>query len=213
MKVYHKARTSLPQKAGIAILEYDDQVTVPERDGSTITLPRKGWSLYQLTPSWDQFLVVEDKEDSAVHDRFDKTEYHQAWFGGTDENPFLVQLEVDDWTRIWERDEVFNTLIPKGIKRYEKHFGKGKTKRQGDMFCYPAPLKEYDRDKGHSLFGTRHLLTGKDVLAESIYSNVDGDQGYFCQGIIQAPDHTDLVLEEIHYVAQTAKLHTPKLAD
>lgn len=108
----------------------------------------------------------------------------------------------------------------------EKAFGTKKTKRQGDIFAYELPeflqseqkalalfaIGQGERsyapsvlffcDDKHSLFLTRHRLHGRMVQGEPIG-----------KGVLKAPDHADLVLDKLHFFAQTEYLYDSQNAD
>lgn len=210
-----------PKRAGKAILEYDDVVPGPYRNGSTIVLPNRGdLQLIKLQKDWNQFMV-----------RFD---YGTVWFGGTDENPFLVSIDDHPFSR-------YCRYGPKGF--YESLLPElpGNTyKRQGDIFTCPIPftweeiIKVYryihgwtvdiveakpdERDGG--LFGTRHHLKGVTLnhtvrMPETFISSSGSSPTWLilAEGTIVAPDHTDMELKGVCALAQTLHLRDPQKAD
>jgi len=232
VKTYYQQTGNLPSIAGLAKLKYED-VKTPKREGDVITLPETGWGLYQLAPDFSQFLVLKDITD-------EHTTHRKSWFGGTDEQPFLVELKssptvgkagrdiTQDWLDVWKNGTVEECLKPTLIRKFEKAYGSEKTKRQGDMFCYPMPEQDWEKllclinasnngewnwgpqktyyPNGTPLYDTRHILFGK-------YAHYATGKSVIGKGTIKAPDHNDLVLEEIHVIIQTANLNKPKEAD
>jgi hypothetical protein len=85
MQVYYQD-SIIPKKAGLAKLHYDKKAAEPKRDNEDIVIPQQGFSLYQLTPGFEQFLAIKDNPEK--HDARYGGPPHQAWFGGTDELPF-----------------------------------------------------------------------------------------------------------------------------
>lgn len=92
---------NLPKKAGLTKLAWLS-ASVPTRDGDTICMPLD--ELIQFFPinNERQFLL-------RVRDR--------AWFGGTDERPFLVEMEpevIDIYINSSGKEEIFyQSLVPK----------------------------------------------------------------------------------------------------
>lgn len=215
MKINYK-KTERLSKAGLAELRYKS-VERPSRRQSVITLPSKDYEMYQLTEDFGQFLLI-SKEGKDPH-RQGRFTHHKAWFGGTDEKPFLVELEDGNWPDVWRDEKFYDVIKPEIIKRYEDRYGKDKTLRQGDMFCYPLPVQNWERlhdilvvimedwhcdTDYHSLYSTRHWIEGK--------YNLRGEYA-IGQGIISAPDHKPLKLKKICLIAQTERLKRPKQAD
>jgi len=155
MKVFLKQDGDLPSVAGLAKLKYAN-VKEPARKEGVITLPENGWNIYQLNNNFSQFLVLKAMPEE--HD-FRDTPPRKAWFGGTDERPFLVELQdvctlrsddkedIDegDWVKVWQSGRFYETIKPEIISEYEKRFGKDQTVRQGDMFCYPMPIQDWGK--------------------------------------------------------------------
>jgi len=233
MNVYLKRSSDAPTQAGLAKLEYTE-VSSPTRQNETITLPKKDWGLYQLNNDFSQFLVVKGKPDT------DESSVRKAWFGGTDEKPFLVELgPASDWVDIWRAGEFYEIIKPEIIKRFEKHFGTKQTVRQGDMFCYPMPIQDWGKllcvfQAVGGLHFTRHGIkydSKKDSKLDPYPTIIDGPYSLYntrhCfygeiaiwgqhlvgKGTLKAPDHTDLTLPNICVIAQTANLKKPKEAD
>lgn len=214
-----------PKRAGKAILEYADgnigSTDYPYRKDDVIVLPNRGdLQLYRLQPGWNQFIA-----------RFD---YSTVWFGGTDENPFLVRID----------DRPFSEYCRRGPKGFYESLVPplpGHTyRRQGDIFATPIPftwdeivkalqyilgwsaakaaVAEPDESSG-GLFGTRHHLKGVELSStirlpvESVSSYRDTTFFVIAEGTVKAPDHTDMKLKGVHALAQTLHLHDPRVAD
>ncbi|MBI2054982.1 MAG: hypothetical protein HYT39_02695 [Candidatus Sungbacteria bacterium] len=151
-----------------------------------------------------------------------------TFFGGTDEEPFLVRLNgsVRDAFNKGGEKGFFEALRPPHIRRLENLLGK-KAKRQGDIFAFPVSsswkevarmsvilsnlpeFKDPDEVKDQSVFGTRHQLNGHGTRIRIS----EGQTHMFAEGILRAPDHADLELKGVHLLEQTAYLHDPTLAD
>src|SRR3989338_2608130 len=117
----------LPKKAGVAVLDWKDGE--PTRDGKTINLP--AYEEVQFFPLLDgvQLLL-----------QIPRGERVRAFFGGTDEQPFLVELEPSVIVSLRNgEDGFFNAIKPNGAKVLEEAFDT-KAVRQGDWFAVPLPL-------------------------------------------------------------------------
>ena len=228
---------SLPGCAGDAILKYKSKKAceydyladhfTPTREGHIITIPDFGFDMLQLDPEFNQFLLVGKLVPDSDEKRAD---FRPAFFGGTDEKPFLVELKSSEfvdpitisskvyngWRGLWENKVFYDAIKPMSIYKLEQMYG-AKTKRQGDIFAYPHPTQNWDdilanfvdyeaevSEKSVSLFETRHTLTGRHIRVGGIV---------IASGKIAAPDHTDLLLDEIHILDQTSWLEHPEEAD
>ncbi len=208
-----------PKRAGKAFLEYDDQCETPFRKDDTIILPSRGELLLcELQPNWNQFIA-----------RFD---YSTVWFGGTDENPFLVRIDdhpFSEYCRYGPRG-FYQSLIPVLPSR--------NFRRQGDIFACLIPftweellrfysytqgwkvkIEESGAKDGQGLFRTRHILKGV-TLNQRVHMAGETDERVYeepwftlAEGTIAAPDHTDMKLEGVSVLAQTRYLHDPQKAD
>jgi len=213
-------RTSgILKKAGQAKIEYSDEIKEPIRIRDVIIIPQKDVEIYQLDENFTQLLILANPEEPNNKNN-DYTTY-DAWFGGMDEAPFLVKLIRDYWFRYWQKDNFYQEIKPEAILAFEEVYGTEKSKRQGDIFAYELPkeLQEWKKIetimmiagqtsniyKKFSLFHTRHSISGE--LAIHYFPCLIG------QGQITAPDHEDLFLDKLHLIAQTRKLHDPKIAD
>lgn len=214
----------MPDIAGEAKLKYKE-VKAPSRDGKVITLPETCFDVY-LLPEADQFLCIEQEDEKTKHFKTDKR--RGIWFGGTDEQPFLVELESEDmnnkskWIEIWKNNLVHEELKPEIIKLYEERFGKEKTLRQGDIFAYPLPTQDWEEiDLWEETLGRRHRMKCDDCgldIYETRHRFTHGEIATWgthivCKGTLKAPDHKDLILPKICVLAQTNHLKNPKKAD
>jgi len=196
----------LPKVAGVALLNYSPDVRVPARSGNTISIPasdvkelqcrgckqklRTEWTfcpicatkcpersvkslsgdMYKLDDGFRQFLFHIPSRDSYSGG--------SVWFGGTDEAPFLVQMQPQV-LRLFKDGSFYQSLVPKLIQRICENAGT-EYRRQGDIFAAPIgmSLDKFESDvrswfyikplvfdevgkKGGriSIFGTRHGLT------------------------------------------------------
>jgi len=222
-----------PKMAGLAKLEFYTPgkstwlLPKPTREGDIINIPNQGYDLVQLLPDFSQFLLIGKRiagnDDTSC----------RCFFGGTDERPFLVEIYSDSvchchkgdktWLNLWRSGEFYDELKPPLIKKLESKYG-NKTKRQGDIFAFPLPVASWEEalvffgdiggrtavpDYPHSIFGTRHSFTG------GLIYTLDEDEGDIAvgTGAIKAPDHKDLVLNEVYILAQTYNLAHPEMAD
>jgi len=210
-----------PKRAGKAFLEYDDRCESPYRKGDVIVLPTRGdLQLYRLQSGWNQFVA--------------RLDYSTVWFGGTDENPFLVRIDDRPFREYcrYGPGGFYRSLIP---TLPEKTY-----RRQGDIFACSIPftweeiLKVYryihgwnvkvaeaePDDRGRGLFGTRHHLTGiilnHEVHMPEVSIASSGSNPTWLvlvEGTVVAPDHSDMKLEGVYALAQTRYLHDPRVAD
>ena len=204
-----------PKEAGKAIIKYSDSVRHPERKGKVITLPKDGsLELFKLQPDWNQFLV------------------HQGdslWFGGTDENPFLVRMNpsiLDAYLR--SPKNFYPGIVPSLIGELEKRFPQMSYRRQGDIFAFPLPYSWEDFEKAFQIcywnsvvfhykpihiLDTRHILTGKYLNLKREYGLLGQLASFVAEGVVKAPDHTPMKIEGPHAISQTALLWSPPEAD
>ncbi len=207
-----------PKKAGKAFLEYEDRYERPYRKDDIIVLPNRGdLQLYRLQPRWNQFIA-----------RFDRS---TVWFGGTDENPFLVRIDDHPFSEYCSYGPTgfYESLIPA--------LPSTTYKRQGDVFASPIPFTWEEivkalkyilgrsadvvtsgpDERNGGLFGTRHHLNGlelKGTICLPVEESVGRDSWFvLAEGTIVAPDHTDMELKGVHALVQTRHLHDPRIAD
>jgi hypothetical protein len=231
MKLFEMSE--LPRTAGRAILKFGAEERMHlERDGKEITLPGDPEMDFFPLMEGQQFLVRKN-----ITDR-DSGRYETAvWFGGTDENPFLVRLDPQVFTTFsrftskqrGKQEEVFKeSLKPTAIKALEIAFGV-RALRQGDIFACPLPFKidalqgaalalrmgnvtiNHDAEKV-SLFRTRHSITG--TLGTFERHQNDRDRSTVVGvGVLRAPDHQPLELKTPHILEQAEYLYEPAKAD
>jgi hypothetical protein len=213
-----EALGEVPKKAGEAELIFEMGVELPFRDGNKITIPatETGLEMFQLMPSWEQFLIWNGK----------------CFFGGTDEQPFLVELDTDVVDRYIESgiEGVYDFLLPSKIIKLAEEF-EVELKRQGDIFAMPL---KWDRERmndlhlmlygermppaegifseteGNNLFGTRHVLGKGSMFEMELWKN---SFTVVENATICAPDHRDMKLPGLHIVEQGSGLYSPKEAD
>lgn len=207
-----------PTRAGKAKLDYGD-VREPSRIRKTITLPDDpSVEMFPLQEDWNQFLVA--SQDG-----------RRVWFGGTDENPFLVEMSREVFN-LFLKDGAqgfYDSLIPEVMRTLQDKFQKPWV-RQGDIFAYPLPfswreldgafhicygigikVEEVEVAERRRVFGTRHLFLGKFVPDRV---NLLGlTELTVVEGKIEAPDHNPITLEGPHALAQTRLLYSPPEAD
>ena len=209
----------LPKKAGVAVLSWGKGL--PRREGEEITLPEDEEVQYFPLRRGEQFLIV----------ALQKGEYgrqdQRLYFGGTDERPFLVEMQPQVLLAPKKGERGFYDAIkPEGAKFCEEKFGT-KAVRQGDWFAVPIPLN-WDsvhgllglfsedhkivtkKEKGIPVGGTRHLLIAGQCVAFA-YNHLGCT--IIGEGLLRAPDHTDKVLEGPHAFFQTRHLREPTKAD
>jgi hypothetical protein len=211
---------TLPKTFSKAKIDYDEGASAPRRNGDVIVFPHDGYTdLYPIgLQRQKQFILTRGPE--------------AYWFGGTDENPFLVRINVNPVKAFLEggvlREACFyQSLRLREIGQMEqatrRHY-----KRQGDIFAVPLNIGWADLERcfrvssrplgiqstdGAHLFGTRHLLRGKvvDMGALKIFGV---GTSLIALGTVVAPDHRDLVLgDKPHALYQTANLYEPERAD
>jgi hypothetical protein len=212
-----------PTVFGKARIEYGKNPI--NRMGGTILIPNDNFT--EIFP-----LEHEGKRDQFILARRVSSE-NTYWFGGTDENPFLVQLDSEPFNKFLNHGEVFfyDSLCPKSVVDLSIRVHR-RWKRQGDIFAVPLNINWHNllrslqiarwgdasdcgtRDiTDMAVYGTRHLLTGITLIGQ--YLHVYGyETPLIASGIIVAPDHSDLHLGGMpHALFQTAHLASPKNAD
>ncbi len=218
-KVYHNTDV-LPDRAGQVHLIYKDTLH-PLRKNEIIQIPKDNYVLYIL-PDTSQFLLASEGKG------------HRTWFGGTDESPFLVELQDSDYgeksyfVSMWEKGIFYEELKPSVIKYYEKKYGQEKTRRQGDFFIYPLPgtknnweqiidwAQAFGKDvdvftaskggQGLPINGSRHTFFGEHLRGSSGGVTI-------VKGVLEAPDHKTLEIPDISIIAQINHLKNRERAD
>lgn len=170
--------------------------------------------LIPLLEGYEQFVYT---QPDLERDRFTAT-----WFGGTDEAPFLVRMDSSTYEAA-SRNHFYQYIIPTRMITLCRKWG-GEWKRQGDIFAYPLPFTWDDliwignfnkanglqihESKSEDVYGTRHRLNGKYC-----HLMLSGSMQVIVEGVITAPDHSDMVLKGPHALDQTAHLYDPPNAD
>lgn len=195
---------TLPKRAGKAVLLFEGSGQ-PVRNGKEIVLPTHPEGEWFPLKDGTQFL-------------FRPVGYSTVWFGGTDENPFLVIL----------RTEPFTTFARQGEEGFYKYLAPSSplpdaqlATRQGDIFAFRLPWTWKDlaartcicghkiepiKENGVTVFGTRHVLEG-------LRGQTPG-QSFIGSGRLVAPDHSPVDLGDTpHVFAQTRGLYNPQQAD
>lgn len=231
-----------PPKTGIfaRVRQEKEEIRMPVRNGPDIYLPNMSeLEFYPLQNEGrkDQFLA-KFIDESYRPDR--------VFFAGTDERPFMVEIETylfgvyrDDG-----EEAFYRALKPGSVRKLEREFNVV-AKRQGDIFCVPYPgdfsWKNINnalsfislggwKDRleievnGINVFGTRHQLSG--YYAENPSIRIidaflpNGQETRrprwrwsIAEGVLTAPDHEDLTLDQPHVLFQAEGLANPKLAD
>ncbi len=204
----------LPKKADKAVLDWNKDVDFPSRDGKYIGMPNNPENLYFPLRNGKQFLI---KCKDSRSDRM--------WFGGTDEEPFLVEMNSELISRYINSqgsiNQLYRSLVPEKILELSEETGI-KYKRQGDIFAARfCGEKYFEKNLAHILrskidegtgnvFGTRHVARG---LSVSVYDDINPN-AYLFRGIIKAPDHKPLKLNDALYLlGQTKHIIHPADAD
>ena len=201
----------LPKKADKATLEWDKGISSPQRERNRIGLPLDSHVRYFPFLDGKQFLI------QAVN---------RAWFGGTDEEPFLVEMNpeiIDNY--IEDRgnvDAFYADLVPSRVSDLSKETGIP-YRRQGDIFAAKFCGERYFEDRLASLvgakvqeaemsiLGTRHRGKGRGII---INSDSRRDTQVLFRGVIEAPDHKPINLSDgLYLLGQTRYIVNPLNAD
>ena len=207
---------TLPKTAGLAELE-PGKNWQPVRDGKKINIPFFPEVEFFVLKDGDQFLL-----------RFSCDNRYQYFFGGTDEQPFLVQLRDEPFFAFVRGGEqgFFEALKPPMIRELEKIY-QTTAKRQGDIFAMPIPytwqelqdaifvscgrkleIEGGPKNMGSDVFHTRHNLKGKVIKY-----GLEHEIRMFGEGVLEAPDHAPVKLEGVHLLGQATGLFDPPRAD
>jgi len=234
MKLF-EMKGQLPEEAGLAELEFTNEAESPGRKKELISLPADPQSEFFSLQDGAQFLFRCTVLDNS--DRYSPKKESALYFGGTDEQPFLVRAEPEAFPYFVLGGEVgfYEALKPPLIKWLEGLYGRERTNRQGDIFAYSLPSQGhlFSRTPGgwwiymlerweanganinlsrceEQLFGTRHVFRGRKAVLE-----VDDISAEFTlgEGVVEAPDHKPLVLRGPHLFQQAAFLFRPQEAD
>lgn len=219
----------LPESAGLAKLSFESfdysktqwkglACHEPRRCNDHIVITHNETTQYFPLLSGQQFVLIT---------AYNKLNF-RAYFGGTDERPFLVSISHTIASKtIGQGNEqaFFDSLKPKIISAQEKFVGLSATKRQGDIFAVKAPFSWNEQalvsdfiglEQSHeivekSLFGTRHIITGK--VWGDYWNDRHHNPRVLFEGVLAAPDHTSLQLIGVHFLAQAEGLMNPEQAD
>lgn len=174
IRPFQIATQHLPQQAGKATIRWSTSEEGPRRKGSEIVLPLTETAEFLPLKKGVQFLYREEPG-------------HRFHFGGTDENPFLAELDgtvVEAVSAIGKKGEdvFYDFLKPDRVKFLEEVTGEP-APRQGDIFAprigwgwkdirafasVTGLLLHGDEEKKGEVrvFGTRHVLKGRCLQAE-----------------------------------------------
>ncbi len=215
--------SSRPKKAGKAILDFyptsKDCANPVTRKKNVISIPGfVDLEMFPLESDWERFLIVSGGHNTSVDNA-------EVFFGGTDENPFLVRMEPSVMREYFLGGSYgfYRAIRPKRIEELGQTLCRS-PRRQGDIFALhigytweglkraaaivgEVNIKVTDR-KAASLFETRHLLTGQHARL-----NIGGATMQFASGTVVAPDHADLNLTKPYLIEQTEFLYNPPAAD
>ncbi len=212
-----------PKKAGKATLDFvgidDSSSRLLHREKDIIYIPAfSDLEMFPLAPDWNTFLAVLGGWNA-------ERGKQSLYFGGTDENPFLVQMNTQALHSFYTggTEGFLNAIRPEGIKRLENSLQR-EARRQGDIFAIDSgyswdELKhaadvlgnmqlKIEDSPAMELFRTRHVLRGQHAQLHT--RNYDMQ---FVSGTVVAPDHADLELTVPYIIEQTALLYDPPKAD
>lgn len=210
---------TLPETFGKAKIEYVKGKTAPYRDGRTIVIPSDG----------NTELFVLNRSQFLLHLPLSRSD----WFGGTDENPFLVRLDEEPFRAFLEGGVLGDARFYAMLRWREAGLlalaVKRNVKRQGDIFAVPLNVAwgtlercfrvasqglEIAPCDGYSVFGTRHSLRGKAINHGGRVQVYGISTPFIGSGVLSAPDHSNLDLgDKPHALYQTAHLYDPTRAD
>ena len=206
----------LPTKADKALLEWDSGMNAPERNRANIGLPRNPSAEFYSLRNGNQFLYRTG---------------NRMWFGGTDEEPFLVEMDpklIGTYVQSQGSDDaLYRELVPESILKITSEVSPTRSyRRQGDIFAARFCGEQYFeknlsfmvrtsvRRGEFNVLGTRHvgLGTGLWINEESRQGDLRGNVLF--RGVIQAPDHHPLELNDAFYMlGQTRHIINPTNAD
>lgn len=204
---------SLPSKADKAILEWDKGVKDARRDKNKFAMPYNPLAIYFPLQNGRQFLISHEGNLS---------------FGGTDEEPFLVGMHKN-LLNVYinsggSEDAFYNELVPDNIRVISEDTNIP-YKRQGDIFAVKFCGEKYFEknlarimkvtvlEKEFNIFATRHIGKGIGLRVDDYKSNGLSIHAFF-KGVISAPDHAPLSLDDAFYLlGQTKYIINPARAD
>jgi hypothetical protein len=196
-----------PKKAGVAEIQFEEYRIHVELIGNVIHLPSWEENDFFRLKKGKQFLFVQ------------KGTLDSYWFGGTDENPFVVEITKEAFQAFEKGGEkaFYDFLKPEVIKKLEKKNKRVEAKRQGDIWAFPVPFVTLEGleflddmldldyytfetdEKSVSVLGTRHTIDGNYMDFEGSYRNYRA----LAQGTLKSPNHKPLELETLHLLVQT----------
>ena len=205
----------LPKKADKATLHWEKGFQNAVRQGVVIHLPNEPTASFYSLQDGRQFLFGYNRN---------------YWFGGTDEEPFLVQMEAQAINNYIQGagldDSFYQGLVPRTISRIANETGTP-YRRQGDIFASrfcgnDSFIKNLERlisyggngiginlrvnQGSFNLLGTRH--EGKGTIVEL------GNNRQLFSGVVRAPDHAPMLLDDgLYLIDQTQYIVNPTKAD
>jgi hypothetical protein len=213
----------LPESAGVALLKWQRGDFPPRMTGHIITLPKDNLIELHALKSGEQYLGRFRGESKYL-------------FFGTDEGSFVTELNHAAFRSFQEGGEnaFFSSLMPDIVKDYVA-LGKIAYQRQGEfwtceiasswnevlspltLITRTSPLGNPQNARNLQLLGSRHLLTGKIMYFQRIRQvmqrsgkatkhTVKADNFVLISGIVEAPDHTPLVLPGVNVLAENMNL-------
>lgn len=198
-----KELSTLPERAGQARLAFVRSTgEEPYREGERIVLPHEPEADFWPLQNGEQFVYGARLEGSLHH-----------FFGGTDERPFLVEIEDSPVELLRQQGEkaFYQALMPPLIQKWSKRWQR-EPSRQGDIWSLALPLnwlqlKQHCQSNGwsgfvydvrnQSIFATHHRFTGLYLQP------VPTDRAVIGEGVIEAPDHQPIELPGPHLFDQT----------
>jgi len=128
----------LPTTAGSAKLEWRDSTIRPSRANDRIYLQRDEMVFIPLKEGI-QFLYLQGADDVPGRQG-------RVWFGGTDEAPFLVELNGDiggEVAKCPDESVFYEALVPEHMRLVARALDRAFV-RQGDIFALPLGNREAD---------------------------------------------------------------------
>jgi len=221
--------SDLPKKAGKAVIHFDEAQSTPKRDGKDICLPKEPLARFFPIDDGKQFLY-KGGEDRG------------CWFGGTDEEPFLVEMDSNAFDAFLQgarnfgnpllREQAFyRSLVPSIVDKISAETGIA-YRRQGDIFAARYCSDNYGFAKNLQAL-SRLSKRGKGIIeveqsTESVFGTRHEGKGTFVHvkdeyhfssaqlftGTLNTPDHKPLSLDDGLYVlGQTRFIAQPQNAD
>lgn len=215
----------IPPKAGDATLmprAHHSLMQVAERKENEIYFPGNILSRFYFLKKGEQFLMT--------YPRNDRSGGSHLFFGGTDEKPFLVELEFSAFEDLVKGEDAFFQGLKSPVTcEWEGYLGK-KAKRQGDWFAigttrnfqsWPKFMSEHfygeefaiESVESQPLNNTRHRLVGLYAHATREKQSRWSGEFIIAEGEIHAPDHEPLALKGPHLLFQADHLLHPQQAD